>query len=720
MSQPLSAWLIAAAITASPFATAAAQQGETAEQPAQQTESTQPAAESVDAADGPAVEFDKSVVTATRTETSVRAVPMSISVLESEQIREQTAIDRDLGDILGKTTPGFSPSTEALSTFGQTLRGRDFLVLIDGVPTSTPLRGASRDLNTIDPDAIERMEILRGGTAIYGFGATGGLVNIISRKPDRTKPFSLYSEAGFGFSTEHFDDSIEWHTTHRATGYEDNFDYLFSGTFVQRGGRFDAEGDRIPPDPLGVQGGYDDSDAANVLGKFGFDLDGGRQRLELTVNHFTLRQDTDYTGVDPTAPGFGTGDYSEGEKTIAIPGDFNVEDPGTDNTTVSLNYTHNDVEGSTVAFQAYYQDLTATFAKFPGFTQTEVVADKIGSRLTIDTPLTVGDHELALIWGLDYLRDQTVQEGIDGPTIVPDMTQDALAGFAQLEVPIGDVALLRGGARHERFWLDVDDVVNRGGFLITGGDLDYDATLFNLGAVVYVTDEIDVFGGYSQGYSIGDIGRAIRDFGAATSVEALSPEAQEVDSYELGVRGDWGTFAGSLAGFYNQSDEGTTYDADLFLVRQPEEIYGVEATLEFRPHEAWLFGGTATWMEGMADTDDDGDYEAHLGGTRIPPLKLTAFVEHKTLAWWRNRLQLLYSGDRDHDDITGFDVGEVDNFIILDFYSAIDVGPGTLRVGVENLLNEEYFPVVNQAFASDYGYAMGSGRTVSLIYGFTW
>ena len=52
--------------------------------------------------------------------------------------------------------------------------------MIDGVPQSTT-RNTSRDLATIDPSMIERVEVIRGATAIYGDGATGGIVNIVTR-----------------------------------------------------------------------------------------------------------------------------------------------------------------------------------------------------------------------------------------------------------------------------------------------------------------------------------------------------------------------------------------------------------------------------------------------------------------------------------------------------------------------------------------------------------
>jgi iron complex outermembrane receptor protein len=120
------------------------------------------------------------IVTATRTAERLTDIPRSITIVEEEQLEEQTRLTRDLGTILAQQVPGLSVGTQSASNFGQSLRGRNISVLIDGVPQSTN-RNAARDLRTIDPSAIERVEVLRGPTAIYGDGATGGVINIITK-----------------------------------------------------------------------------------------------------------------------------------------------------------------------------------------------------------------------------------------------------------------------------------------------------------------------------------------------------------------------------------------------------------------------------------------------------------------------------------------------------------------------------------------------------------
>jgi iron complex outermembrane receptor protein len=644
----------------------------------------------------------------------------SVTVLDRQTIDQQTAISRDLGDVLANTVPGMATSTEGLTNFSQTLRGRKFLTLIDGVPISTPLRDGQRALKSLDPSAIERVEVLRGGTAAYGFGATGGLVNYITREPEQQK-LRGFSEAGIRFNTEHPDGSLQWHTTHGASGQRGPVDYLINASVTERNEFFDSEGNRLPPEPLSTQGGFGDTTEWNVLAKFGFDFDDQKQRVEFMFNNYDINQDTDLV-VSPGNP-------ATGETATGVPGDPQ-NTVRTENEVASLTYEHRDVLGSELELQVYHQDFTSGFGTFPlgegAVGYSTVFSEKTGTRLTIDTPLGSGPDMPKLIWGVDYQNDRTSQP-IQGLTSLPKLDQNAVAGFAELELPISDLGQVRGGVRHEEFWLDVPTFQTIGGGTVQGGDLTYDATLFNLTGVAYLTDHVDLYGGFSQGFSLGDVGRGIRESSAGTDLSDQPPSGKKVDNYELGLRGDWDMFTGSVVGFYSETDKGSTFrGTGLTLGRNPQEIWGVESSLEFRPTEKWTVGGTATWIDSQADLDGDGDLDEELPIANVPPAKLTGFVEFRPFDWWNNRLQALYSGNRNPDAAGTFGDADIDDYVVFDYYAGFDVWEGNLQLGVENVMNEDYFPVAsqlygkNQAFALPNGFTSGQGRTVSLSYRIKW
>ncbi|MFC3217204.1 TonB-dependent receptor plug domain-containing protein [Comamonas sp. JC664] len=73
-----------------------------------------------------------------------------------------------------------SDSSRNMSDFGMTLRGRNVLVLVDGIPLNTN-RDTARNLVNVEMSRIERVEVLRGSNAIYGSGATGGVISVTTR-----------------------------------------------------------------------------------------------------------------------------------------------------------------------------------------------------------------------------------------------------------------------------------------------------------------------------------------------------------------------------------------------------------------------------------------------------------------------------------------------------------------------------------------------------------
>jgi iron complex outermembrane recepter protein len=110
----------------------------------------------------PVIDLDTITVTAARTERSTAETPQSIQVLDRAQIEEQLKFSPNAAVALGKLVPGYSMSTQTVSSASENYRGRDLLVLIDGVPMNTPLRDVSRILSLIDLNTVERIEMVAG------------------------------------------------------------------------------------------------------------------------------------------------------------------------------------------------------------------------------------------------------------------------------------------------------------------------------------------------------------------------------------------------------------------------------------------------------------------------------------------------------------------------------------------------------------------------------
>jgi iron complex outermembrane receptor protein/vitamin B12 transporter len=112
----------------------------------------------------------------------------SVSVLDSQQI--QALNKATVADLL-RTMPGLLVEQQG-GPGGLTavsIRGGESnytLVLIDGVAVNDPtnFRGGSFDFANLNPNMVDRIEVVRGAqSAIYGSDALAGVINIITRRP---------------------------------------------------------------------------------------------------------------------------------------------------------------------------------------------------------------------------------------------------------------------------------------------------------------------------------------------------------------------------------------------------------------------------------------------------------------------------------------------------------------------------------------------------------
>ncbi|MEL6397678.1 MAG: TonB-dependent receptor [Cyanobacteria bacterium J06626_4] len=674
------------------------------------------------------------VVTATRTEEDILDVPRSVTVITREEFERQSRVTPNFYDTLGTLVPGLGPPNQSDRVNAQTLRGRGSLTLIDGVPVESNILGGN-GLRGLDPNIIERVEVVRGPTGLYGSGATGGVINIITRRSEEAS--TGWAEVGISADLgELEDDSFAYELGFGGSGTEGRLDYVlnFSAQFTNQ--FYDAEGDVIPQSFPTLA----ESTVLSGFGRLGFNLT-DEQRIQLSVNHINDRRDVE-NFTDPAIqdiPG------RQKARAMDVGLDFDdIERPGSGLTNVDLTYTHNNLWGSRLQAQAYYynsdvrgapDDLRGD-AVLDSVASGEFASEAYGGRLQIETSIA---QSLELLWGADYRDernertfdildpvafDQGVARFVERRTQVPPYFIDQLGLFAQLQWDLSPSFTLSGGIRQEFLGLSVDDYTNLAGDDFEGGEADFDATVFNVGGVYRATDNLSIFASFSQGFSAPSffvLAFPPPGFSVDEGFEGLEP--QTVDNYEIGLRGRWGNVQASLAGFYSYSELGTFLRARpgsevaASVVRAPQRNYGIEAALDWQPAEQWRLGGTVTWNEGESDPGDDGEFVA-LGTFSVQPWKLTAYVENQTTPTWNNRLQLLYSGNRDRAFDDGIEAFPIEDYITFDWISQLQLGQGTLSLAVENLLDTQYFPVFAQVLSgfNDANYRAARGRRVSLSY----
>jgi outer membrane receptor for ferrienterochelin and colicin len=140
------------------------------------------------AGDDDEVPLDQIVVTATRTPGLIRDEPLRVEAVPADEIEENlTEQPGNLSALLNEL-PGVRVQSEApgLGGAGVQLRGmptRHTLVLTDGLP----LLGTEPDgfgLLQTPPLDLARVEVIKGAaSALYGGGALGGVLNLVSQTP---------------------------------------------------------------------------------------------------------------------------------------------------------------------------------------------------------------------------------------------------------------------------------------------------------------------------------------------------------------------------------------------------------------------------------------------------------------------------------------------------------------------------------------------------------
>jgi len=177
------------------------------------------------------IKLDKIVVTPSRSAASIGDVPTDVSVVDSKTIEDEApvAIDQTLRYVPGvdvSRRSGFTSATSnvTLRGFGTQSRGRT-LVLIDGIPFNEAYSGEVY-WNAINPYDVDRMEVVPGVSSVYGPGAMGGVINVVTKKPEKSE-----TEVDLSYG------SYETRAFYaRNTFKYKNFSYLVSGNGLRRMG----------------------------------------------------------------------------------------------------------------------------------------------------------------------------------------------------------------------------------------------------------------------------------------------------------------------------------------------------------------------------------------------------------------------------------------------------------------------------------------------------
>ncbi|MGP4972559.1 TonB-dependent receptor [Psychrobacter alimentarius] len=732
--------------------------------------------------DVPSTTLDTITVTAraktgTALAQKISEMPAVTQVIGEEDIQAQATGNRTTGDILAQLIPSLGASSGSTSNYGTTMRGRPVQYLLNGVPLSGS-RSLSRELNSIDPAQLERVEVLSGATSIYGSGAAGGLINLVT-KSAAGAGFTGQTRLGIDGSREFESDSLGYHVG-QSLGYGGERVYgRLDVDYASKGGKFDSHGDRISPDVN--QTDQQDTESLSVNANLGMDIDDS-QSVNLAVTYYDDEQDTDY-GPD-YGNNLGVLLLGTPPSLKAIDGAHIEKQPSTTKKSVNLNYNNDDVFGSNLSVTGYYRDEQGRFypsakdgrkqarevllesgvdkdtakelaADATYVMQSEADIEVMGLRAAMQTETELADKPVLLSYGADFERENSEQtyhgqdytQFEDSNGLVskangmtynggPDTTIDKIGAFVNSDIDITDKWHASAGVRYQKLksktdtftpfyeqlleeYFDGSSTDYQAGD-VAKGKTDHDKTLFNLGSSYQLTPNDQIFANFSQGFTTADIQRALRDVRAGFVVNSDNVQPIAINNYDLGWQGKRGDTSARVTGFYNTSDKTVrfTNDYTVEVVDTDERVYGVEGSLTQDISDNWQVGGSVAYTRGQYKKD--GDW-LELDAVRLTPLKGTAFAQYNFDEGSNIRLQALAIGGddrafKDQQNDPDASAQPVTGYMTLDVLGQVKMPVGRVGYGVYNVLNKDYQTVYHQTTFGDLNRLPATGTTYGLSY----
>jgi hemoglobin/transferrin/lactoferrin receptor protein len=709
-------------------------------------------------------DFDRVVVTATRTQRAISDVPQTVDVIDREQM--DARLVRDLGDLF-RDEPGITVGN-SVGRFGLSdirirgLGGNRVRIQTDGIPVPDAFSigsFSSANRNFVDPDTLKRVEVVRGpSSSLYGSDALGGVVSFITRDPSDYLGDARDAYFGVRLGADSANAGLFAGAT-AAFG-----DARWSGlvTVGHRQGRETETMGRVGGDGAArTEANPQSTSGRSVLGKLVFAPD-PTQRVRLTVEG----------NEDDTATEVLT---SRGLQ--ALTGATNLDVTGDDHQSrARIAFAHErDALVSSLAdafdWQVYRQDSrtrqdSVEVRRVP--TAAGAIRDRrerefffdqrvYGLQANVRKAFATGAVRHDLAYGLDVSRTETRQKrdgrrifpdtGVVTPVMLPDVfpvrdfplsdtTQAAL--YLQDEIAVADGAWrLVPAVRvdHYRLSPEVDAIFREDNPTTRVAALSETSVSPKLGVVWHASNAVSLFGGYARGfrappYNDVNIGFTNLQFGY-TAIPNPDLRSETSDGLELGLRVGTGAVHASLTAYRTEYDD--FIESTRFVGIDPATglmVYQSQNVEDARIHGAELKAGVALGQ--IAAGLDGWSLRAAAAWSRgedrttgeplasVDPLTSSLGLAYAR-ATWGAELAARVVGRRDRLPASGtaVDYAETPGYGVLDVYAHWQFAPGTrLNAGVFNLADRRYWPAGNMplvnAGSDTLGRYTAPGRQVAV------
>jgi outer membrane receptor protein involved in Fe transport len=638
------------------------------------------------------------VVTVTRIEQKAGEAPASVTVLTRDDIR--LSASQTVDDLL-RQVPGFSlfrrssslvthPTTQGLSLRGIGPSGTSrALVLVNGVPANDPFGGWVY-WSKVPVESIERIEVVRGGgSSVWGNYALGGVINIITERPQK-RTLKVTAKGG--------------------TRGTVNLDLFAS--------------DILGPVGLAVEGNYFNTEGYKIIRED----QRGAIDINATSAHRTFNGKLEYA-LSPIA-------------TLSLHGSFFTEERGNGtpftNNSTDAGYIGGGADVKTrdgsdwrLSLFSHLQTFKSTFSstapdrnsETPALDQFDVPSTAVGSTLQWSKRIHQS-HLLLAGTDLRWIDGETNEDFSFRPALGQFTRRRKAGGEQQLagvflqdiftptprwQVVVGgrlDLWRSFGASRLERD-LQTGAITREEAFP------DRTRLAFNpsVALLYHATDRLSVRSSFYQAFNAPTINQLFRPFRVRNDITeanaGLDPE--RLIGGEIGIGyAIANNFLGRLTGFWNEVENpitnvtlgtgpGTIAPCGFVpansTCRQRQNlnrarIRGIELELEYHPHPFWTVSGSYIFDDTEVVSAPN---QPALEGKRIaqvPKHQFTLRLGYTNPALFNVAVQGRYVGDQFDDDLNSLKLGD---FFVVDLFLSRRIKPGwDVFLGVENLFNRTY------------------------------
>ncbi len=608
------------------------------------------------------------IVTATRFPSRPDISPFNVTVITREDIARSPA--RSLPELLmeqagisGRNTTGTPDWSIDMRGFGMT-GNQNTLVLLDGQRLND-IDQSTVKWSAIPVGAIERIEIMRNsGAVLYGDGASGGTINIITRAPRKGVAGEVKATVA-SYDTAALEGLLniggESAALRLAANHYESDGYRRNNRNVQK----NLEGD------LRFAAGKNDFSL-----KFGADS----QDLRLPGNRL----------VDPT---IGINQLETDPRGAATPNDYATRDGHHIGLGLNRSLAFGEFAGE-IAYRSKSEAIynpTYPSSAWDRYLETDLDLLSVTPRLKIVGNAFGLPH--SLVTGLDLMHWNYDSRGASSPSSVaspanhPSGTQRSLAFYALDSVRLSDATMLQVGGRIQSIQYHVKDQVNP----TNNQSQDRSPRAFELGLRHRIDNGTSLFGKLGRSFRVATVNDVYNSF--TYTVNMLEPQTSH--DREIGIEHRGGSF--SLRGALYHMDLNNEIHFNVLTFENmnlsPTRRQGMELDGKLAIARSVELFANYTYTDAKFR-------EGVYGGTDLSGKNIPNVPRHRATigASWslseKTRLNgaVSYTSEQyfDNDQTNSFNQ-KMPDYTVVDLKLMHKEGNWTLAAGINNLLNEKYF-----------------------------